>query len=254
MKISLNSGVPRLPESPRDLAVRGARPTGRQRRMSAAERRRHLIAAALRLFATRGFSGTTTRAIAEAGGVSEAIIFRHFSGKEALYEAILREKARQDDYGQLMKVLSGFARSRDDERLIFHLVLRTLESFRRDPDFHRLMLYAALERPDLAKTGRRIFGMPLFKLLRSYIVRRQKEGAFRQEQPELFAFGIMALPMHFGMVTEVIGVKKVSTPSHELATRFTRIILDGMRIPGIAAPASRSTRKKAAHTGEDSCL
>jgi AcrR family transcriptional regulator len=254
MKHSLNSGISRLPDSPRDSAIRGTKPSGRRRRMSAVERRRHLIAAALRLFATRGFSGTTTRAIAEAGGVSEAIIFRHFSGKEALYDAILREKARQDDYSQLIQVLSDFARRRDDEHLVFHLVLRTLESFRRDPDFHRLMLYAALERPDLAKTGRRIFRMPLFKLLRNYIVRRQKEGAFRQEQPELFAFGIMALPMHFGMVTEVIGVKKVSTSSHDLATRFTRIILDGMRIPGIAADTAGSTKEKAARTREDSCL
>jgi TetR/AcrR family transcriptional regulator len=198
--------------------------------MSAGERRSHLIAVALHLFATRGFSGTTTKAIAEAGGVSEAIIFRHFKSKEDLYAAILREKARQDGRDQMMKSLAEFARHGDDERLIFHLVLRVLESFRRDPDFHRLMMYTALERPDLAKIGGRVMGMPLFKLLRRYVIQRQKAGAFRQGKPEHLAFGIVALPVHFGMITEVICAKKVNTPSEELAAGFTRIILDGMML------------------------
>src|SRR5277367_6412354 len=188
--------MPPLPSSGARLAVREASETQRPRRMHAADRRRHLIAAAVRLFATRGFSGTTTKAIAEAGGVSEAIIFRHFKGKEDLYGAILREKARQDGYDQMIDLLQGFAREDDDQRLVFHLVLRTLESFERDPDFHRLMLYAALEGHDLAKVSRRVLGMPLFKLLHGYVARRQKAGAFRNAQPALLAFGIVALPMH----------------------------------------------------------
>jgi AcrR family transcriptional regulator len=201
--------------------------------MRAEDRRRHLIAVAVRLFATRGFSGTTTKAIAKAGGVSEAIIFRHFKGKEELYDAILREKARQEGYDQMMVVLRDFARRGDDERFVHHLVLRILESFERDPDFHRLKLYAALERPDLAEVSQRILGTPLFKLLSRYVARRQKAGAFRKGDPELLAFGIMALPIHFGMATKIICAKCVDTPSRELATTFTRIILDGMRAPRV---------------------
>jgi AcrR family transcriptional regulator len=234
--------MPPLPSTKPEVSARQVKRPGHPHRMSAAERRRHLIAVSLRLFATRGFSGTTTKAIAEAAGVSEAIIFHHFKGKEDLYEAILREKARQDGYDQMMEAFVGFAKRRDDQQLVFHLVLRTLESFRRDPDFHRLMLYAALERPDLAKVGRRIFGMPLFKLVRNYIVRRQKGGAFRQGQPELLAFGIMALPMHFGLITEVIGVKKVNTSSQELATEFTRMILDTLQVPKAAVHTAAAPR------------
>ena len=222
--------MPPVPRPTASLMVRHASEPQPPRRMRAADHRRHLITVAVRLFATRGFSGTTTKAIAEAGGVSEAIIFRHFKGKEDLYGAILREKARQDGYDQMIDLLQGFARHDDDGRLVFHLVLRTLESFERDPDFHRLMLYAALEGHDLAKVSRRVLGMPLFKLLRSYVARRQKAGAFRKCQPELLAFGIMALPMHFGMVTKVICAKRVNVASREVATTFTRIILDGMRV------------------------
>jgi TetR/AcrR family transcriptional regulator len=34
------------------------------------------------LFSKKGFRGTTTKEIAQAAGVSEAIIFRHFETKE----------------------------------------------------------------------------------------------------------------------------------------------------------------------------
>jgi hypothetical protein len=104
------------------------------------------------------------------------------------------------------------------------------------------MLYAALEGHDLAKVSRHVLGMPLFKLLHSYVARRQKAGAFRKCQPALVVFGIMALPMHFGMVTKVFCAKRVDVSSGELATTFTRIILDGMRV-------SKAAERK---TGNDS--
>ena len=224
-------------------------------RLSAAERRRHLIGVALRLFATRGFSGTTTKAIAEAAGVSEAIIFRHFSGKEALYLAILREQARQDGYYKTMRLLRGLAARNDDEGLIFHLVLRTIESFERDPDFHRLLLYAALEGHPLAKVSRRVLGIPLFKLLLNYVKRRQKAGGFRPGRPELIVFGILALPLHFAMITKVIEAKRVEVPSRDLAEAFTRLILDGVESAkpdgrskartSLAAVHERGSRKQA---------
>src|ERR1700722_4656225 len=58
-------------------------------RMSAGDRRRQLLEIAIDLFAKKGFAGTTTREIALAAGVTEAIIFRHFATKQDLYAAIL---------------------------------------------------------------------------------------------------------------------------------------------------------------------
>src|SRR3712207_6339125 len=61
-------------------------------RMSADDRRRQIAEVTIRLFAERGFRGTTTKEIAQAAGVSEAIIFRHFATKEELYTAIIDSK------------------------------------------------------------------------------------------------------------------------------------------------------------------
>lgn len=54
------------------------------------ERRKAIVRAAVPLFARKGFAGTTTRELAEAGGISEALLFRHFSKKQLLYREILR--------------------------------------------------------------------------------------------------------------------------------------------------------------------
>ena len=45
--------------------------------------------AALELFAAKGFNGTTTREIAKTAGISEALVFKYFPTKRALYAAIL---------------------------------------------------------------------------------------------------------------------------------------------------------------------
>jgi AcrR family transcriptional regulator len=60
-------------------------------RRSTAEVRRLLLEAAQELFAAKGYANTTTREIAERAGVSETLLFRHFSSKQKLFErAIVR--------------------------------------------------------------------------------------------------------------------------------------------------------------------
>lgn len=49
--------------------------------------RGRILEAAFALFAEKGFSGTTTREIAELAAVNEVTIFRHFHSKEALFQA-----------------------------------------------------------------------------------------------------------------------------------------------------------------------
>lgn len=60
----------------------------RRRRLSAPERRLHLIDVASRLFAFKGLHGVTTKEIAEAAGVSEPVLYQHFKSKEQIYEAL----------------------------------------------------------------------------------------------------------------------------------------------------------------------
>src|SRR5215471_10891120 len=59
-------------------------------RLDGDECRRMIVTAAVPLFARKGFAGTTTKELAEAAGISEALLFRHFPSKKNLYGEILR--------------------------------------------------------------------------------------------------------------------------------------------------------------------
>ncbi len=75
-------------------AERGITPRGRERhaaRLSADERRRAIIGAALRVFSERSYAGATTAQIAREAGISEPILYRHFGSKKELYFACLDE-------------------------------------------------------------------------------------------------------------------------------------------------------------------
>src|SRR5260221_7968471 len=65
------------------------------RRLKAPQRREQLIEVATKLFAKHGYEATTTSAIAEAAGVTEPILYRHFKSKQELFVAIVREMSDQ---------------------------------------------------------------------------------------------------------------------------------------------------------------
>jgi AcrR family transcriptional regulator len=81
----------------------------RARRLPGAERRAAVIAAVREVFAMKGFHGTTTRELAQAAGVSEALLFKHFPTKDDLYAAVLRSVIDDELRGP------GFASLRDRE-------------------------------------------------------------------------------------------------------------------------------------------
>ncbi|WP_214321988.1 TetR/AcrR family transcriptional regulator [Nonomuraea sediminis] len=66
----------------------GRRP-GRPPKAEAGDTKTALVDAALRLFAQRGYAGTSIRAIAREVGLSESVLYAHFDGKQAIYEAAM---------------------------------------------------------------------------------------------------------------------------------------------------------------------
>ncbi len=64
--------------------------TGRAKRLPPEQRRRHLVAAALEVFAERGYAGTELADVAAAAGVGRPLLYYYFEGgKEDLYVAVL---------------------------------------------------------------------------------------------------------------------------------------------------------------------
>ncbi|UJW30910.1 TetR family transcriptional regulator [Saccharothrix sp. AJ9571] len=69
--------------------------TGRRPRRDAAATRQALLDAAEVLFAERGFDRTTVREIARQADTNQALLFRYFGSKDALFEAVVARRGRQ---------------------------------------------------------------------------------------------------------------------------------------------------------------
>lgn len=66
------------------MGAKSARPE------QASERRGQILAIAARLIASRGYSATTVRDIADEAGILSGSLYHHFASKEAMLQAILR--------------------------------------------------------------------------------------------------------------------------------------------------------------------
>jgi AcrR family transcriptional regulator len=65
------------------------------KRLPATERRQSILDAALTILSKKGYAGMTTAEVARRVGVSEPILYRHFSSKRALLRALLDEVIKQ---------------------------------------------------------------------------------------------------------------------------------------------------------------
>jgi len=65
----------------------------------------HILACAADLLEQHGFEGVTTRAVAQAAGVSEGTLFRYFKSKDALFTAALMVRAGAPEFFELLRSL-----------------------------------------------------------------------------------------------------------------------------------------------------
>jgi len=63
-------------------------------RLKAAQRKDQLISVATRVFARLGYDAATTHEIAEAAGITEPILYRHFKSKQDMFVAIVRKMSQ----------------------------------------------------------------------------------------------------------------------------------------------------------------
>lgn len=210
-------------------------------RMPGEDRRRQLLGVAVESFARNGFSGTKTRDIAAAAGVSEAILFRHFASKEDLYHAILDAKEAKSGPGQLLEELEEIAGRRDDRALFATLARHLIRSFRDDVAFHRLLMYASLEGHVLADLFYDRFGLPTGDFLGRYISQRQKEGAFRECDPGAAVLFVMGSMIHYAMMRYLFGLgeKKLAPGDDELVDQLVDLMMGGLE----ERPAKRGKAK-----------
>ena len=203
-------------------------------RMTGDRRREQILQTAVDLFSKRGFKGTTTKEIAKASGVSEAMVFRHFASKDELYGAILHNKGCQDGVQRMPweenEVLAEAIRQKDDFAVFYNLAKNALDKHHEDVGFMRLLFYSALEEHDLAERFFGEFVARIYGFIGGYIEERQRDGVFRKLEPKIAVRAFMGMMIHHSL-NNILWDKQrnlLDITNEEAAKNFAEILLRGI--------------------------
>ena len=183
--------------------------------------------------------------IAQAAGVSEAIIFRHFATKEDLYTAIIDYKgcaglgaspasvrAERPVVEQVCHSVGEAIEAGEDRAVFEGIALSMLEHHQSDPDFLRLLMYLALENHSLAQVFWDKNVRVLYEFLGGYIRRRQEEGAFRDVDPVAAVRVFVGAIIHHSLVNLLWDKdparRILNVPNDEAARQFVDVFLRGI--------------------------
>jgi AcrR family transcriptional regulator len=155
-----------------------------------AERRRHIIVAALDCFAAKGVDGTSMRDICAESGVSRGGLYVYFENKDELIEAVFQFLSEQ---GQTL-----FADMPPDDGGAGPLreVMRRAFMMFRDPGVMKLLAIDAelkaycLRNPRLLEQ-RKVEGGLVVSAVRSFVVQAQERGLIEEDLDPLWVAAMM---------------------------------------------------------------
>ena len=215
-------------------------------RMTAEDRKLQILRIAVGLFSRKGFGGTTTKEIAQAAGVSEAMVFRHYANKQELYRAILDHKACSGDSMNPEELVADALKAKDDREVFERLALGALEHHEMDPEFQRLLLHSALEGHELAEMFFEKFVQRVYALLGDYIASRQRDGALIKMDPAIVVRAFIGMIIHHSLNNNLWDPKRrlLNLSNAEAAKHFSDILLNGI--------SAGNGKKREAKTGKTS--
>lgn len=196
-------------------------------RLAGEQRSRAIIEATLGIFAREGFAGATTRRIAAAAGVSEALVFKHFPTKDSLYRAIIEGKIREIDR---TFPLDDAGDELDDEAWLTKLASSIFQRVEADDAFLRLMVRSALDGHDLARDFHRARTEKVLALIERRIrTRGLRRRAKERVDPAIAARLFNGMVFSTLMSRRVFGERVLSRASRgSLARTLARTFLKGI--------------------------
>jgi AcrR family transcriptional regulator len=188
-----------------------------------------ILEAALQLFARHGFSGTSTREIADRAGVNQVTVFRHFPRKRELYSAALESRMQQL---KLQSTVRELLASEDRPEIVLRSIANYLLTMADDdPDLVRLLHFSALE---LGSGPDRIFRKhisPLVCDLADYLRRSMQKGLIAQVDPYIAALAITGIAVsHYGFYQLLHVSDLVGSAAYEATSMYADILMTGLAV------------------------
>lgn len=211
-------------------------------RMTSEERRAAIVQAALRLFAEKGFRGTTTRELAAAVGVTEPVLYEHFRTKRDLYSAIIEEKAN-GGLAALQALRDRYAAEQNDFGYFSSLGQAIVDWYTKDPTFIRLLLFSNLEGHELKELFHER-SHDLFSIITGYIDSRIAAGAMRPMDAAIAGRAFFGMVAHYAMTGLVFGCAPFPRSPKEVVDEMVTIFLQGVSAEGKRTKDKRSEGKQ----------
>jgi TetR/AcrR family fatty acid metabolism transcriptional regulator len=146
-----------------------------QRTATAEDKRQVLLAAAVRVFAEKGYHAARVGDIAEEAGVAYGLLYHYFRSKDEVLETIFRTT-----WSNMLATVESIAETggpaREQLRRVTEVILRT---WRRDPDLVRVLVREVTRSPQLQRQVDEISAA--LQSLQAIVERGQEAGEFRAD-------------------------------------------------------------------------
>ena len=162
----------------------------------------NILTQATRLFAARGFDGTSLQDIADAVGIRKQSLLYHYGSKDELRRAVL--EALLGRWNDVLPRLLMAASSGEDQ--FYALVEECASFFTDDPDRARLLMREMLDRPDAVRAIIQAQVAPWLEVVSGHIRRGQDKGnIFADADPEAYVVLVINLVMSCAASADCLG-------------------------------------------------
>jgi TetR/AcrR family fatty acid metabolism transcriptional regulator len=161
--------------------------------MAAEDKRRALLAAAVRVFARSGYHGARVGDIAEEAGVAHGLLYHYFDSKEDVLRTIFRE-----NWGVLLERFRAVeAADEPAEQKLEGVAKILLRTWRNDPDLVTVMVREVARSRHLQEEVEGV--REAFAIVERIVRRGQEQGVFAAELDPHFASWLL-----YGGLEEVL--------------------------------------------------
>lgn len=153
-------------------------------RVLVTDRKGQIIREATRLFSEDGYDKVTIKQLADACGITEPALYRHYPSKEAIYDSVLDSIEERLGSQELFRRLQ---RETDIEKLLAGIAEHIIDYFSKNEDLYRLLLFSALRGHSKAKRVYQVIRGAYVDFLHLQLDRLYQDGHIIEKNNEITA-------------------------------------------------------------------
>ncbi len=185
-----------------------------------------ILAAAQRLFARQGFEKTTTRQLAEAAGIAEGTLFRHFENKKAILVAVVTQ-----GWSELLTDLLTQLSEMGSYRAVAQLMRDRMLTLHKQSDLMRVCFMEAQFHPDLRDRIQSEIINKMTSVVEAFIQTGVERGTYRDLNPKVVARVFLGMFMIAGFSQDTLMDEQPSPAfQKEMAETLADIFLNGILV------------------------